>query len=73
MKSLRPLWPWLILVGAGPALAAPDEEALGKSAGYPAGRSPAQAYQEPYIVGSFSAMDSVHPSCALAPASEPLP
>ncbi|KQV78828.1 serine hydrolase [Rhizobacter sp. Root1221] len=58
---------------AGAVVAAPDEEALGRSAGYPAGRSMAQAYQEPYIVGSFSAMDSFNPSCALAPATAPWP
>lgn len=63
---------FLALVG-GAALAAPDEEALGRSAGYPAARNFAQAYQEPYLVGSFSAMDSFLPSCALAPAAEPLP
>jgi CubicO group peptidase (beta-lactamase class C family) len=60
-----------MLMGAGAAVAAPDEEVLGKSAGYPVGRNMAQAYQEPYIVGSFSAMDSFNASCALAPASEP--
>jgi CubicO group peptidase (beta-lactamase class C family) len=63
----------LVLSSAGTVVAAPDEEALGRSAGYPAGRSLKQAYQEPYIVGSFSAMDSFNPSCALAPAAAPLP
>ena len=63
----------LVFLHAGAAIAAPDEDALGKAAGYPVARSMAQAYQEPYIVGSFSAMDSVSPSCALAPAEEPLP
>lgn len=73
MKCPRPLLlPLLVLMGAGAVVAAPDEEALGKSAGYPVGRSMAQAFQEPYIVGSFSAMDSFNPSCALAPATEPL-
>jgi len=74
MKCLRPLvLSLLALMGAGAVLAAPDEESLGRSAGYPVGRSLAQAYQEPYIVGSFSAMDSFIPSCSLAPATQPLP
>ena len=63
----------LLLFGACAAIAAPDEELLGKSAGYPAGHSMKQAFEEPYLVGSFSAMDSFNPSCALAPAAQPLP
>jgi CubicO group peptidase (beta-lactamase class C family) len=54
-------------------LAAPDEDALGKAAGYPAGRDLKQAYEEAYRVGSFSAMDSIAPSCSLAPADTPVP
>ncbi|MDR7378302.1 CubicO group peptidase (beta-lactamase class C family) [Rhodoferax ferrireducens] len=53
--------------------AAPDEDLLGQAAGYPAGRNLAQAYREPYMVGSFSAMDGLHPSCTLAPATQPVP
>jgi len=53
--------------------AAPDEAALGKAAGYPAARSLKQAYQEPYLVGSFSAMDSFNPSCSLPPTDKPVP
>jgi CubicO group peptidase (beta-lactamase class C family) len=52
--------------------AAPDEDALGKAAGYPAGRSVPQAYQERFIVGSFSAMDSLAPSCDIAPSGAPI-
>jgi len=74
MKASHPLLlSLLLLVVPGTGVAAPDEDALGKSAGYPVGRNMAQAYQEPYIVGSFSAMDSFNPSCALAPSAEPLP
>ncbi|APW39929.1 serine hydrolase [Rhodoferax koreense] len=63
----------LALALAAPgATAAPDEEALGKAAGYPAGRNLAQAAQEPYMVGSYSAMDSLAGSCSLAPAAQPL-
>lgn len=53
--------------------AAPDEELLGKSAGYPVAPSLAQAFQERYRVGSFSAMDSLSPHCTLEPAAQPLP
>ncbi len=61
------------LLLAGAAHAAPDEDALGKADGYPAGRTLAQAYQERYLVGSFSAMDRIAPACALPPAAQPLP
>jgi CubicO group peptidase (beta-lactamase class C family) len=53
------------------SLAAPDEELLGKAEGYPIGHTRQQAYQPKYIVGSFSAMDQIEPSCALAPSTEP--
>ena len=63
----------LTLLATTHGLASPDEAALGKAAGYPAGKSLPQAYQEAHLVGSFSAMDSLAPSCSLAPAAEPLP
>jgi CubicO group peptidase (beta-lactamase class C family) len=53
--------------------AAPDEELLGKLAGYPVAPRLGQAFQEAYRVGSFSAMDSLSSHCTLAPAAEPLP
>lgn len=62
-----------LLLAATAALASPDEEALGKSAGYPAARNAAQAFQAPYMVGSFSGMDSFLPHCTMAPSSDPLP
>lgn len=55
------------------AQAAPDEELLGKAAGYPVAPRLAQAFQERYRVGSFSAMDSLSPHCTLEPAAQPLP
>lgn len=55
------------------ASSAPDEEALGKAAGYPAAPAVGQARQERYIVGSFSAMDRIAPSCELAPAKQVVP
>lgn len=73
-KNVRPhaLLLALLLASLG-AQAAPDEELLGQAAGYPAGRNLAQAYREPYMVGSFSAMDGLHPSCTLPPAAQPVP
>jgi CubicO group peptidase (beta-lactamase class C family) len=74
LRHLRPFVALLAALSATPALlAAPDEEALGKDAGYPAGRDLRQAYEEAYRVGSFSAMDSLAPSCSLAPADTPVP
>lgn len=55
------------------AYAAPDEDVLGKAAGYPVAPRLEQAFQEPYRVGSFSAMDSLAPHCTLAPSATPLP
>lgn len=49
------------------ALAAPDEDLLGKAAGYPAAPRLGQAFQEAYRVGSFSAMDTLSPHCVLGP------
>lgn len=63
---------WLA-TSAAAALAAPDEQVLGREAGYPAGANLQQAYQQPYLVGSFSAMDSIAPSCRQAPAAQPVP
>jgi len=69
---LHPLPLLLLLLAPLLAVAAPDEAALGQAAGYPAARTLRQAYQEPFIVGSFSAMDSFNPSCTLAPAEAPV-
>ena len=62
----------LLLLAPLVAFAAPDEAALGQAAGYPVARTLRLAYQEPWLVGSFSAMDSFNPSCTLAPADEPV-
>ncbi|MBX3585299.1 MAG: serine hydrolase [Ramlibacter sp.] len=42
-----------------PAVAEPDEGPLGKAQGYPVGTSPANWYDMPYRVGSWSALDKV--------------
>jgi CubicO group peptidase (beta-lactamase class C family) len=64
---------WVVLLLSRVGHAAPDEELLGKSAGYPVAPSLSQAFQERYRVGSFSAMDSLSPHCTLEPAAQPLP
>jgi CubicO group peptidase (beta-lactamase class C family) len=64
--------PLLLLLSTGADAAAPDEESLGRAAGYPAAPTLRQTVQEPYIVGSFSAMDSLAPSCKLAAADQPV-
>jgi len=72
MKPSRCVICCAVLLLAGVASAAPDEEVLGKSAGYPIAPSLAQAFQERYRVGSFSAMDSLSPHCTLEPSAQPL-
>ena len=73
MKYARLLSFSLFALCAAPGKAAPDEAALGKAAGYPPARNLKQAYQEPYLVGSFSAMDRFNPSCSLPPSDKPVP
>ncbi|WP_243397810.1 serine hydrolase domain-containing protein [Herbaspirillum robiniae] len=75
MKKRMKGWPALLLAAgfASGAMAAPDEEMLGRDAGYPVGSNLAQAYQQHYLVGSFSAMDSIAPACTQAPSGHPLP
>lgn len=63
----------IIALSASPSRAAPDEELLGRAAGYPVAPTLAQAFQAPYRVGSFSAMDSLSPHCVLEPSAQPLP
>ena len=58
---------------AGPlAHAAPDEVALGREAGYPVAPRMSQIHDPGFIVGSFSALDTLGPHCLLAPADHPL-
>ena len=78
-STSRPVTRWhsalccAILSIGGACHAAPDEDLLGKSAGYPVAPNLAQAFQERYRVGSFSAMDGLSPHCTLEPAAQPLP
>src|SRR5215218_5425584 len=61
----------LLAVAAG-ALAAPDEELLGKSAGYPIGAPATWYYDERVRVGSFSHLDEILPYYSLAKSITPL-
>ena len=68
------LMPCLALVAlALPAIAAPDEEQLGKSAGYPIGSRASWYYDEGVRVGSFSNLDRLLPHNILNKAATPLP
>lgn len=52
-------------------IAAPDEDRLGKAQGYPIAASIKTAFREPYLVGSFSAMERLQQHCTLAPGRNP--
>ncbi|WP_291867016.1 serine hydrolase [Bradyrhizobium sp.] len=58
---------------AFPAAAAPDEEQLGKRAGYPIGTRANWFYDESVRVGSFSNLDRLLPHYTLKRAARPLP
>jgi|tagenome__1003787_1003787.scaffolds.fasta_scaffold20835799_2 CubicO group peptidase (beta-lactamase class C family) len=55
------------------ALAAPDEDLLGKKAGYPIGTSANWFYEETVRVGSFSNLDKILPHNTLTKAASPVP
>jgi CubicO group peptidase (beta-lactamase class C family) len=70
--SARLAWALLALACAG-AAASPDESLLGRERGYPAAPRMSRIHDPDYIVGSFSAMDTLGLSCRLAPSEHPLP
>ena len=55
------------------ARAAPDEDLLGKAAGYPIGKPANWFFDESVRVGSFSRLDSFLPYYTLPKAATPLP
>ena len=61
------------LLACSAAVASPDEDLLGQKQGYPLAPSAARIHEPAYIVGSFSGMDRLSPSCELAPADNPSP
>ena len=73
MRPVLVLLPCVLLALAYPAAAAPDEELLGKSAGYPIGTRSNWFFDERVRVGSFSHLDSILPHHTLAKAATPLP
>ena len=74
MQLRRILVPCVALVVlALPAAAAPDEEQLGKNAGYPIGSRASWFYDESVRVGSFSNLDRLLPHYTLKRAASPLP
>jgi CubicO group peptidase (beta-lactamase class C family) len=74
-KRMRraPILACLLLALASPAIAAPDEELLGKSAGYPIGTRATWFYDEGVRVGSFSNVEKILPHYTLKRAATPLP
>ncbi len=62
----------LLALACTAAGASPDELALGREAGYPVAPTLAQSRDPRFIVGSFSAMDTLAPHCLLAPSPAPL-
>jgi len=68
-----PILACLALALACPAIAAPDEELLGKSAGYPVGTRANWYFDESVRVGSFSNLDRLLPHYTLKHADAPSP
>lgn len=74
MQPLRILLSCAVLVALGaPVRAAPDEELLGKAAGYPVGSPANWFYDEHVRVGSFSHLDSILRHYTLKKAATPRP
>lgn len=74
MQPVRILFIGAVLVAlAFPAHAAPDEDLLGKAAGYPIGRPANWFFDEGVRVGSFSRLDRILPYNTLAKSDAPLP
>lgn len=74
MQLRRILVPCVVFVAlALPAIAAPDEQQLGKAAGYPIGTRANWFFDESVRVGSFSNLDRLLPHYTLKRAASPLP
>ena len=74
MQTSRTLLPCAALIAMTfSALAAPDEELLGKKAGYPIGTRANWFYDERVRVGSFSNLDRIIPHNTLKKAASPVP
>jgi len=74
MQPSRTVLPCAMLIAtAFSAVAAPDEDLLGKKAGYPLGTRANYFYDESVRVGSFSNLDKIMPHTTLRKAASPLP
>jgi CubicO group peptidase (beta-lactamase class C family) len=74
MQPLRILLSFAALAAlAMPVAAAPDEDLLGKAAGYPIGNRRDWFFDESVRVGSFSNLDRILPHYTLAGSASPLP
>jgi CubicO group peptidase (beta-lactamase class C family) len=73
MRPARFLLASFFAVLAFPALAAPDEELLGKAKGYPVGTRANWFFDEGVRVGSFSHLDEILPHYTLNKAQSPSP
>ena len=69
------LFTWAMAVSGtlSPVVAAPDEELLGRAAGYPIGTRANWFYDEKVRVGSFSQIDRLLPHHNIGKAAQPLP
>jgi CubicO group peptidase (beta-lactamase class C family) len=63
----------MLLALAASAVAAPDEDVLGKAQGYPIGSRRDWYYNEQVRVGSFSNLDKILPHYTLEKSASPLP
>ena len=74
MRPFRNLmWCAALVALASSATAAPDEDLLGKAAGYPVGTRGSWFYDEGVRIGSFSHLDTLLPHYTLRKAASPLP
>ncbi|THD64929.1 MAG: class C beta-lactamase-related serine hydrolase [Bradyrhizobium sp.] len=74
MRPCRNLmWCAAFVALASSAAAAPDEDLLGKAAGYPVGTRGSWFYDEGVRIGSFSHLDTLLPHYTLRKAASPLP
>jgi CubicO group peptidase (beta-lactamase class C family) len=72
MPPARILLACFLVVLAFPAVAAPDEDLLGKARGYPLGTRANWFYDESVRVGSFSHLDQILPHYTLKKPASPL-
>jgi CubicO group peptidase (beta-lactamase class C family) len=73
MRPVRFVLACFVAALAFPALAAPDEDLLGKAKGYPVGTRANWFFDEGVRVGSFSHLDEILPHYTLTKAQSPLP